>query len=141
MELDFFKVKKSVSESLQRKWSHLTFNYELGEDDSLVICNKNLTMCGDGVALFCTVYSNGEVEFRTIFDRIELDIDIANLINEIQGQSIFQVYINSKSYLIVCAVGYVVTEDEVGDLFTHYLSQFARLSHVKEMKEITELTY
>ena len=138
--MDLFKVKKSVSDSLREYRSDLDFKYELDDDDSLVIKNEHLKMCGDGVSLFCTIKAIGEVRFVAIFDELELNINTAKLMNKIQERSIFQTLINSKGYLCFKVIGYTANENEVGPLFTLYLSYLSNLSALEEMKEITKLT-
>lgn len=146
MALDVYKALKQLKKGLTENWSNITFDFEIkGEDDSEEAwATASVTLKGfdDDIRLIFTAHSGGGVEFRAVFDELDLNYEVLELLNAFNEREFyFKLYVRSNGYLevnhdFVCDDPTVLVE-YVGEC----LSRLADLSDDEIMQALTAHTH
>lgn len=145
MALDVYKALASMKSTLKTNWSNITFDYEIKDagkgEVAKATAGVNLKGFDDDITIVISAYSGGVVEFRAVFDKIELSEEVLVLVNQFNlGSTVFRAFVREDGYLEL-SHGFVATgEDELEEYINEMLYSLIDLEEDEIMQTLTAFT-
>lgn len=139
--MNLIDIQRVAQDAISKSLPSLadTFEYKM-QDDSLRIKNLNLRMCGDHAGFIGVIdITNGLVVLNICFEKITLDESVAELLNEVQKQTMLKVFIKD-GFLMASLDGVIFNEYAVKPYLTNFFKMVNDLPEIDEFVELTDLT-